>query len=143
MYRIQRSRGYGDTTLIANFAQHRVAANLTMIMMTLAGIWAIRSMPSQLDPPANFPIVFVEVQWIGASAEDIDTAMKLGTNQPMGPLALADFIGLDTCLAIMEVLHDGIGDAKYRPCPLLRRYVDAGRLGRKSGHGFHGYEERK
>ncbi|MEZ4270484.1 MAG: 3-hydroxybutyryl-CoA dehydrogenase [Myxococcota bacterium] len=75
-----------------------------------------------------------------ASAEDIDTAMKLGTNQPMGPLVLADFIGLDTCLAIMNVLHEGLGDSKYRPCPLLRRLVDAGRLGRKSGHGFHRYE---
>lgn len=74
-----------------------------------------------------------------ASAEDIDAAMKLGTNQPMGPLVLADFIGLDTCLAIMEVLHEGIGDSKYRPCPLLRRLVDAGRLGRKAGHGFHLY----
>ena len=74
-----------------------------------------------------------------ASAEDIDAAMKLGTNQPMGPLVLADFIGLDTCLAIMEVLHEGMGDSKYRPCPLLRRMVDAGRLGRKVGHGFHTY----
>jgi len=74
-----------------------------------------------------------------ASAEDIDSAMKLGTNQPMGPLVLADFIGLDTCLAIMEVLHEGMGDSKYRPCPLLRRMVDAGRLGRKVGQGFHSY----
>ncbi len=74
-----------------------------------------------------------------ASAEDIDTGMKLGTNQPMGPLTLADFIGLDTCLAIMEVLHAGLGDTKYRPCPLLRQYVEAGWLGRKSGRGFHTY----
>jgi 3-hydroxybutyryl-CoA dehydrogenase len=66
--------------------------------------------------------------------------MKLGTNQPMGPLELADFIGLDTCLAIMEVLHTGLGDAKYRPCPLLRQHVDAGWLGRKSGRGFHRYD---
>ena len=71
--------------------------------------------------------------------EDIDTAMKLGTHQPMGPLTLADLIGLDTCLAIMEVLHEGLGDSKYRPCPLLRKYVDAGYLGRKSGRGFYSY----
>ncbi len=74
------------------------------------------------------------------SATDIDAAMKLGTNQPMGPLTLADFIGLDTCLAIMEVLHHGTGDSKYRPCPLLRQYVEAGWLGRKTGRGFHRYD---
>lgn len=74
-----------------------------------------------------------------ASAKDIDTAMKLGTNQPMGPLELADFIGLDTCLAIMEVLHEGLGDSKYRPSPLLRQYVQAGWFGKKSGRGFYPY----
>lgn len=74
-----------------------------------------------------------------ASVEDIDSAMKLGTNQPMGPLTLADFIGLDTCLAIMRVLHEGLGDSKYRPCPLLVKYVEAGWLGRKSGRGFYKY----
>lgn len=73
------------------------------------------------------------------TAEDIDTAMKLGTNQPMGPLQLADFIGLDTCLAIAEVLHRGLGDDKYRPCPLLRQYVDAGWVGKKAGRGFYKY----
>jgi len=71
--------------------------------------------------------------------EDIDIGMKLGTNQPMGPLTLADFIGLDTCLAIMKVLHNGLGDSKYRPCPLLVQYVDAGWLGRKSGRGVYDY----
>jgi 3-hydroxybutyryl-CoA dehydrogenase len=71
--------------------------------------------------------------------EAIDTVMKLGMNHPMGPLALADLIGLDTCLAILEVLHDGLGDPKYRPCPLLRKYVAAGWLGRKSKRGFHAY----
>jgi 3-hydroxybutyryl-CoA dehydrogenase len=75
-----------------------------------------------------------------STAVDIDQAMKLGTNQPMGPLTLADFIGLDTCLAIMHVLHDGLGDTKYRPCPLLTKYVEAGWLGRKTGRGFHTYE---
>src|SRR5690625_1544748 len=75
-----------------------------------------------------------------ASVEDIDTVMKLGMNHPMGPLTLADFIGLDTCLYIMEVLHEGLGDSKYRPCPLLRQYVQAGWLGRKSGRGFYLYD---
>ena len=74
-----------------------------------------------------------------ASAEAIDTVMKLGMNHPMGPLELADLIGLDTCLAIMNVLHEGFGDSKYRPCPLLRQYVAAGRLGRKTGRGFYEY----
>ncbi|MBV8371374.1 MAG: 3-hydroxybutyryl-CoA dehydrogenase [Candidatus Eremiobacteraeota bacterium] len=74
-----------------------------------------------------------------ASAEAIDTVMKLGMNHPMGPLTLADFIGLDTCLAIMNVLHEGFGDSKYRPCPLLKQYVAAGWLGKKSGRGFYDY----
>jgi 3-hydroxybutyryl-CoA dehydrogenase len=76
-----------------------------------------------------------------ATAESIDTVMKLGMAHPMGPLSLADFIGLDVCLAIMEVLHQGLGDDKYRPCPLLRKMVAAGYLGRKSGRGFYGYEQ--
>lgn len=74
-----------------------------------------------------------------AKAEDIDEVMKLGMNHPMGPLALADLIGLDVCLYIMEVLHEGFGDSKYRPCPLLKKMVDAGYLGRKSGRGFYTY----
>jgi 3-hydroxybutyryl-CoA dehydrogenase len=74
------------------------------------------------------------------SREDIDTVMKLGMNHPMGPLALADLIGLDTCLAIMETLYDGFKDSKYRPCPLLRKYVEAGWLGRKTGRGFYEYD---
>jgi len=79
--------------------------------------------------------------WEGVgSRESIDTVMKLGMNHPMGPLTLADFIGLDTCLSILEVLHEGFGDSKYRPCPLLKKMVDAGHLGRKSGRGFYDYE---
>ncbi len=80
------------------------------------------------------------VQEGAATPEAVDEAMKLGAAHPMGPLALADLIGLDVCLAIMEVLQDGFGDPKYRPCPLLRRMVDAGYLGRKSGRGFHVYD---
>jgi len=75
-----------------------------------------------------------------AEAEAIDTIARLGFAHPLGPLALADLIGLDTCVAIMEVLHEGLGDAKYAPCPLLRQYVHAGRLGRKTGRGFYEYE---
>ena len=82
--------------------------------------------------------VYCLMEGVG-TAEAIDTVMKLGMNHPMGPLALADLIGLDTCLAIMQVLHAGIGDDKYRPCPLLRKYVDAGWLGRKAGRGLYKY----
>ncbi|KAL4435183.1 hypothetical protein ABPG77_001865 [Micractinium sp. CCAP 211/92] len=81
---------------------------------------------------------FALMEGVG-TAHDIDAGMKLGTNQPMGPLALADFIGLDTCLSIMRVLHNGLGDDKYRPCPLLIQYVDAGWLGKKSGRGVYSY----
>jgi 3-hydroxybutyryl-CoA dehydrogenase len=82
--------------------------------------------------------IFALMEGVG-TAEAIDAVMKLGMNHPMGPLTLADFIGLDVCLAIMEVLHHGLGDPKYRPCPLLRRMVAAGHLGRKSGRGFYTY----
>jgi 3-hydroxybutyryl-CoA dehydrogenase len=83
--------------------------------------------------------IFALYEGVG-TAEAIDEVMKLGMNHPMGPLTLADFIGLDVCLAIMNVLYDGFNDSKYRPCPLLKKYVDAGWLGRKSGRGFYVYE---
>ena len=82
--------------------------------------------------------IYCVMEGVG-TPEAIDTVMKLGMNHPMGPLTLADFIGLDTCLAILEVLHDGLGDPKYRPCPLLRKYVAAGWTGKKSGRGFYTY----
>jgi len=82
--------------------------------------------------------VYALMEGVG-TAEAIDTVMKLGMNHPMGPLTLADLIGLDVCLSIMEVLHDGFKDPKYRPCPLLRKMVDAGYLGRKTGRGFYSY----
>ncbi len=82
--------------------------------------------------------IFALFEGVG-TRDDIDTVMTLGMRHPMGPLTLADFIGLDTCLAILEILHDGFGDPKYRPCPLLRRMVDAGQLGKKTGRGFYEY----
>jgi 3-hydroxybutyryl-CoA dehydrogenase len=84
--------------------------------------------------------VYALMEGVG-SVEAIDTVMKLGMNHPMGPLTLADLIGLDVCLYIMEVLYEGFKDSKYRPCPLLKKYVDAGYLGRKSGRGFYDYRQ--
>jgi 3-hydroxybutyryl-CoA dehydrogenase len=115
-----------------------VAASQAMGKITVDG----RDMPGFIVNRVLMPYineaVYALYESIG-SVEDIDAAMKLGTNVPMGPLQLADFIGLDTCLAIMNVLHDGLGDSKYRPCPLLVKYVEAGWLGRKSGRGFYTY----
>ncbi len=86
--------------------------------------------------------IYVLYEGVG-NVESIDTAMKLGANHPMGPLELADFIGLDTCLAVMQVLYDGLADSKYRPCPLLVKYVEAGWLGRKAKRGFYDYSKEK
>ena len=86
----------------------------------------------------KFTVRMLKGEGVG-TAEAIDTVMKLGMNHPMGPLALADFIGLDVVLSTLEVLHEGLGDPKYRPCPLLRKMVAAGHLGRKSGRGFYEY----
>lgn len=112
------AKGMGKTPVEVNDAPGFVANRLLMPMINEAA--------------------FCLMEGVG-TAEAIDTVMKLGMNHPMGPLALADLIGLDTCLAIMQVLHEGLGDDKYRPCPLLRKYVDAGWLGRKSGRGFYQY----
>lgn len=105
---------------------------------------SIKDMPGFLVNRILMPMIneamFVLYEGIG-TVEAIDEAMKLGTNQPMGPLTLADFVGLDTCLSILHVLHDGLGDPKYRPCPLLTKYVEAGWLGRKSGRGFYNYQK--
>ncbi len=95
--------------------------------------------PNRILMPMINEAVYCLYHGVG-SREDIDTVMKLGMNHPMGPLALADLIGLDTCLAIMETLFDGFRDSKYRPCPLLRKYVEAGWLGRKVGRGFYEYK---
>jgi 3-hydroxybutyryl-CoA dehydrogenase len=106
---------------------------------------AVKDMPGFIVNRILMPMineaVYTLYEGIG-SVEAIDEAMKLGTNQPMGPLTLADFIGLDTCLAIMNVLYNGLGDTKYRPCPLLVKYVEAGWLGRKAGRGFYTYEKK-
>ncbi|MEW5914357.1 MAG: 3-hydroxybutyryl-CoA dehydrogenase [Thermodesulfobacteriota bacterium] len=120
---------------------------------TFAAVTALAKRMGKVPVPANdYPgfvanrilmpmineAVYCVVEGVGRP-EDIDQIMKLGMNHPMGPLALADLIGLDTCLAIMEVLHRDLGDSKYRPCPLLRKYVDQGWLGKKSGRGFYQY----
>ncbi len=121
-------------------ATYAVVADLTA-RLNKTGVVS-RDFPGFISNRVLMPLIneaiFTLYEGIG-SAEDIDTVLKLGMNHPMGPLTLADFIGLDTCLAIMNVLHDGFQDPRFRPCPLLKQYVDAGYLGRKSGRGFFTY----
>jgi 3-hydroxybutyryl-CoA dehydrogenase len=116
---VELSRAVGKTPVEANDYPGFIANRILMPMINEA--------------------VYCLMEGVG-SPEAIDTVMKLGMNHPMGPLQLADFIGLDTCVAILEVLHDGLGDPKYRPCPLLRKYVAAGWVGKKSGRGFYTYD---
>ena len=122
-----------DDTYVATKALAEKMGKTTTVSKDFPGFLANRILMPMINEA-----FYALMEGVG-SAEDIDTTMKLGTNQPMGPLTLADFIGLDTCLAIMNVLHDGLGDAKYRACPLLRQYVDAGWTGKKSGRGVYTY----
>jgi 3-hydroxybutyryl-CoA dehydrogenase len=128
-----RGAATSDETYAATRALAEKMGKTTVVSKDMPGFIVNRILIPMLNEAC-----FALMEGLG-SAEDIDTAMKLGTNQPMGPLTLADFIGLDTCLYIAEVLHKGLGDDKYRPCPLLRQYVDAGWLGKKSGRGFYKY----
>jgi 3-hydroxybutyryl-CoA dehydrogenase len=131
----------GLATSEATFQQTRTLAEqlgkTTMTAQDLPGFIVNRVLLPMINEA-----IYTMYEGVGG-VTDIDTAMKLGTNQPMGPLELADLIGLDTCLAIMEVMHRVLGDDKYRPCPLLKKYVDAGYLGRKSGRGFYVYDEKE
>ena len=128
-----RGAATSDATYQATRALAERMGKTTVVSKDMPGFIVNRILIPMLNEAC-----FALMEGLG-TAEDIDTAMKLGTNQPMGPLQLADFIGLDTCLSIAEVLHKGLGDPKYRPCPLLRQYVDAGWVGKKSGRGFYKY----
>jgi len=124
---------------IGVFIQRPILASVISLLILIAGLAALNGVEVRELPDVDQPVVSIRTDYPGATPESIDTVMKLGMAHPMGPLALADFIGLDVCLAILEVLHRGLGDDKYRACPLLRRMVAAGYLGRKSGRGFYDY----
>ncbi len=130
---IIRGAATSDQTYAATKALAERMGKTTVVSKDFPGFIVNRILIPMLNEAC-----FALMEGLG-TAEDIDTAMRLGTNQPMGPLQLADFIGLDTCLYIAEVLLRGLGDDKYRPCPLLRQYVDAGWLGKKTGRGFYRY----
>lgn len=130
---IIRGAATSDQTYAATKALAERMGKTTVVSKDFPGFIVNRILIPMLNEAC-----FALMEGLG-TAEDIDTAMRLGTNQPMGPLQLADFIGLDTCLYIAEVLHRGLGDDKYRPCPLLRQYVDAGWFGKKAGRGFYRY----
>lgn len=130
---IVRGQSTSDETYMATFALAQALGKTPVTVQDYPGFVSNRILMPMINEA-----IYCLMEGV-ASAEDIDTVMKLGMNHPMGPLQLADFIGLDVCLAIMEVLHEGLGDDKYRPCPLLRRMVAAGLLGRKTGRGFYSY----
>jgi len=130
---IIRGAATSDATYAATRALAEAMGKTTVVSRDFPGFIVNRILIPMLNEAC-----FAVMEGV-ATPQDIDAAMKLGTNQPMGPLQLADFIGLDTCLYIAEVMHKGLGDDKYRPCPLLRQYVDAGWMGKKSGRGFYTY----
>ncbi|MCX5767120.1 MAG: 3-hydroxybutyryl-CoA dehydrogenase [Gemmatimonadetes bacterium] len=131
--------------IIRGLATSEETVTRTLSLATLVGKTPVQAndypgfIANRVLLPMINEAVYCVMEGVG-TPEAVDTVMKLGMNHPMGPLALADLIGLDTCLAILEVLHDGLGDSKYRACPLLRKYVAAGWLGRKSGRGFYEYK---
>jgi 3-hydroxybutyryl-CoA dehydrogenase len=130
---IIRGAATSDATFAATQSLAERMGKTTVVSRDFPGFIVNRILVPMLNEAC-----FALMEGLG-TVQDIDTAMKLGTNQPMGPLQLADFIGLDTVLYIADVLYKGLGDSKYRACPLLRQYVDAGWLGKKSGHGFYQY----